>query len=221
MAVIHRTTLIPSKLDLLASWLPAQPWYQATGQAPELARAGGFRLDDPDGEVGIEFSVVTDTSSDPAVTYLVPLTYRAIACDQAAGGLIGNAGPRVLGHRWIYDGAHDPVLVAALVALLQGDAQAQAQNVSDTPDLTVSSVPVTSGPLDVLTSAVAANEPDGTDVRVTIAGADGGPGEDLIVRLHRVLRPGDSAAAAGQPQVVAAWRLPDGTDARGTVASVL
>jgi hypothetical protein len=218
MAVIHRTTLVPSKLDLLASWLPAQPWYRPTGQAPELARAGGFRLDDPDGAVGIEFCVVTDRAADRATTYLVPLTYRAAACDQAADGLVGTSEHGVLGHRWVYDGAHDPVLIAALVAFLQGEVQAQAQSVSDTPDLTVTSEPVTSGHLAALTSAVAANGPDGTDVRVTTAGADGDPGDDLIVRLHRVLQPGDRAA--GRPRVVATWQLPGGEDARGTVVSV-
>jgi hypothetical protein len=218
MAVIHRTTLVPSKLDLLASWLPAQPWYPPTGQAPELARAGGFRLDDPDGAVGIEFCVVTDRAADRATTYLVPLTYRAAACDQAADGLVGTSEHGVLGHRWVYDGAHDPVLIAALVAFLQGEVQAQAQSVSDTPDLTVTSEPVTSGHLAALTSAVAANGPDGTDVRVTTAGADGDRGDDLIVRLHRVLQPGDRAA--GRPRVVATWQLPGGEDARGTVVSV-
>ena len=96
--------------------------------------------------------------------------------------------------------------------------QAQAQSVSDTPDLTVTSEPVTSGHLAALTSAVAANRPDGTDVRVTTAGADGDPGDDLIVRLHRVLQPGDRAA--GRPRVVATWQLPGGEDARGTVVSV-
>jgi hypothetical protein len=39
-----------------------------------LAKAGGFRLDDPQGEVGIEFMVVTDTAGPQPVAYLVPLT---------------------------------------------------------------------------------------------------------------------------------------------------
>ena len=58
MAIIHDTTMNPDKLELLATWLPAQSWY-----------LGGSR---------------------------------------------------------------DPVLVAQLVALLQGTAQPQAQNVSNT-----------------------------------------------------------------------------------------
>ena len=56
--------MTPGKLELLAAWLPARPWYLGTGHEPELAKAGGFRLDDPQGEVGIEFMVVTDASGD-------------------------------------------------------------------------------------------------------------------------------------------------------------
>lgn len=63
MAVIHRTTMSPGKLELLAAWMPSKPWYRG-GDAPLLAKAGGFRIDDPEGEVGIEFMVVTDTSGD-------------------------------------------------------------------------------------------------------------------------------------------------------------
>jgi Maltokinase N-terminal cap domain len=54
MAIVHNTTMSPGKLELLTAWLPAQPWYLGTGRAPELVKAGGFRLDDPEGEVGIE-----------------------------------------------------------------------------------------------------------------------------------------------------------------------
>ncbi|NED57703.1 1,4-alpha-glucan branching protein, partial [Micromonospora aurantiaca] len=43
MAVIHKTTMTPGKLELLAAWLPDRPWYTGTGREPELAKAGGFR----------------------------------------------------------------------------------------------------------------------------------------------------------------------------------
>ncbi|MGC5411428.1 maltokinase N-terminal cap-like domain-containing protein, partial [Streptomyces sp. DT225] len=56
MAVIHRTTLSPTKLELLTAWLPTRPWY-AGSTSPSLVKSGGFRLDDPQGEVGIEFMV--------------------------------------------------------------------------------------------------------------------------------------------------------------------
>src|SRR5258706_3700300 len=77
MALIHDTTMTPGKLELLTAWLPAQPWYRQTGHKPELAKAGGFRLDDPLGEVGIEVMVVTDSSGNEAAAYQVPLTYPA------------------------------------------------------------------------------------------------------------------------------------------------
>jgi hypothetical protein len=137
MALIHNTTMSPGKLELLAAWLPAQPWYRPTGCKPELVKAGGFRLDDPQGRVGIEFMVVTDGSGDQETTYQVPLTYREGALASADDALIGTAEHGVLGRRWIYDGVHDPVLVAQLVALLQGQCEPQAQSVSNTADPTV------------------------------------------------------------------------------------
>ena len=68
MAVVHNTTLVPSKLELLAPWLLTQPWYRSAGPA-ELSRAGGFRLDDPAGEVGIELMVVNDASGVNPMSY--------------------------------------------------------------------------------------------------------------------------------------------------------
>ena len=57
--------------------------------------------------------VVTDGSDDRAVSYLVPLTYRAAALEGADGALIGTTEHGVLGRRWVYDGIGDPVLVGA------------------------------------------------------------------------------------------------------------
>ena len=222
MAIIHSTTMSPGKLELLTAWLPAQPWYLGAGREPELTRAGGFRLDDPYGEVGIEFLIVTDGSGDRATTYQVPLTYRAHALAGADGGLIGTAEHGVLGRRWIYDGACDPVLAARLVALIQGEAAPQAQNVSSTPDPTVISQPVTNGSLTATGSAVTASDPHGTDLRVDTATADGIRSGQLIVRISRVLHPDgrvSPAGDAGQPRLSATWRLPDGTQVRGILAT--
>ena len=192
MAIIHDTTMNPGKLDLLATWMPAQSWYLGGGRAPALAKAGGFRLDDPRGDVGIEFMVVTDESGDRVTTYQVPMTYRARALAGADGALIGTSEHGVLGHRWIYDGTRDPVLMAQLVALFQGTAEPQAQNVSNTPDPTV------------------------TVLRAGTAAADGARRGQLTVRVNRVLRP---AGPAGQPGLSAVWRLPDGLQVRGILAT--
>lgn len=135
MAFIHRTTMMPSKLELLTDWLPQQSWYAGGTRPPELVKAGGFRLDDPQGAVGIEFMVVADATAAEPVAYLVPMGYRDAALDGVPGeALIGTSEHGVLGTRWIYDGVHDPVVMAQLHALLRGEAIPQHQNQSDTPD---------------------------------------------------------------------------------------
>jgi len=216
MAVIYDTTMSPSKLELLAAWLPAQPWYLDTGHEPELSKSGGFRLDDPQGEVGIEFMVVTDRSGERATTYQVPLTYRARALASAASGLIGTAEHGVLGHRWIYDGAHDPVLVAQLVAAIQGESEPQDQNISNTPDHTVSWQPATGDALMPIGSVVTVNTLSGTDLRVETALASG----QLLVRINRILPPAEGVASPpGQAGLSANWRRPDGAQVRGVLAT--
>jgi hypothetical protein len=164
--------------------------------------------------------LVTDGSGDRATTYQVPMTYRAHALAGTGGALIGTAEHGVLGHRWIYDAARDPVLIAPLVALIQGTAEPQAQDVSNTADPTVISQPVTGGSLTALASAVTANELSGTDLQVETANAAGMRGR-LIVRINRILRPGGAAptSQSGQPCLSATWRLPDGTVVRGIIAT--
>ncbi len=225
MAIIHKTTLTPTKLELLTDWLPDQPWYTDRGRAPELAKAGGFRLDDPLGEVGIEFMVVTDGSDDSAVSYLVPLTYRAAALDEADGALVGTTEHGVLGRRWVYDGISDPILVAQLVALVHGQAQAQMQSVSDTPDPTVTCVPVATGAAVAVKSVDAGNGPMGAELRVGTASEDGLSGGRLVITVNRVLRPDGSGLDRGlddeadRGRISADWRLADGTAVRGCLAT--
>lgn len=222
MAVIHQTTLSPTKLGLLTAWLPAQPWYIGTGHPPDLVRAGGFRLDDPRGEVGIEFMAVTDRSGDRARTYHVPMTYRGSALEGAGDGLVGTAEHGVLGRRWIYDGAADPVLAVQLVALIQGEAQAQAQaqSVSDTADMTVVSTPVTAVRVTVAGPPVLARQGTGTEILMPVSTAGGGV-QEFVVRVSRLLVPaaGPAGPGEGRGSVSATWHLADGTQAHGTFAT--
>lgn len=209
MAVIHRTTLSPGKLELLSAWLPTRPWYLGTGSEPVLAKAGGFRLDDPQGEVGIEFMVVTDVSGDEPVAYHVPLSYRAAplaGADEAA--LVGTSEHGVLGKRWVYDGAHDPVVVEQLLALAQGRAEAQAQSESDTPDPSVTAHFTGPGLPSGITPEDVADGPAGTTVALAP--------EPLALQVTRVLRPTDETApdTAARGHITATWHLPDGTDHR-------
>ncbi|GAA2125809.1 hypothetical protein GCM10009759_77960 [Kitasatospora saccharophila] len=142
MATIHHTTLEPSKLELLAAWLPGQEWFRPGGG--ELVRAGGFRLDDPAGEVGIELMTVADGRD----AYLVAMAYRGAPLAGAPeGALIGTSEHGVLGTRWFYDGAQDPVVRAELARLLRGEAVPQRQSESDAVDEDVAVAPVT-GPVE-------------------------------------------------------------------------
>jgi hypothetical protein len=126
----------PTKLELLTAWIPSQPWYLGGG-APCLSRGGGFRLDDPAGEVGIELTVVSDTGDASSIHYLVPMSYRAAPRPDATDALIGTSEHGILETRWIYDGMNDPVVRAQVRALVRGEALAQAQQQSNSVDLTV------------------------------------------------------------------------------------
>lgn len=194
MAVIHQTTLTPSKLELLSDWLPLQPWYVATGRPIALAKAGGFRLNDPAGEVGIEFMVVTDDADQGPASYHVPLTYRGAPLASAEHVLVGQTEHGVLGRRWVYDGVHDPVLMTQLAEFLRGQVLAQAQSVSDIPDPTV------------------------------VAHFTGSDLTESALRVVRRLEPSQCDAAGEDDgpvgYVEAGWRLPDGSPARGRLVLV-
>lgn len=199
MAVIHHTVLKPTKLELLTAWLPTRPWYRGTGE-PELAKAGGFRLDDPQGAVGIEFLVVTDVSG----AYLVPLTYRGAPLSGAEHALVGTMEHGVLGRRWAYDGCHDPVLVAQLLALIEGRVEAQAQSASDTPDREVTRS-YTGAALLAADFTPAKDDAEGTSLR--------GPG--MTLRIHRLLCDASLPSPEAAGYVASAWQLPDDTRAHG------
>jgi hypothetical protein len=115
------------------------------------------------------------------------------------------------------------VLVAQLVAFIQGEVEAQAQHVSNTTDPTVTSQPVTGDPLAAISSVVTGDGPGGTDLGVDVAGPDGLPAGQLAVRIRRILQPDADGAPAGddsQPCLSGTWRLGDGTRVHGIFATV-
>ena len=161
MATIFRTTLVPGKLELAAGWLVSRPWYRGSG-TPDLSKAGGFRLDDPDGEVGCEFMVVRDAHG---TCYHLPVTYRSAPLDGADEALIGTTEHGVLGRRWVYDGADDPLLMTLLAGFLNGEVPSQAQSESDTLDPTALAVleggPATPADVEIVRVLVAGDLPAG------------------------------------------------------------
>ncbi|RII13129.1 hypothetical protein DSC45_25085 [Streptomyces sp. YIM 130001] len=217
MAIVHRTTLTPTKVELIGAWLTAQPWYQGDGKAdPEaLTRLGGFRLDDPAGEVGIELLVVGDSGGETPQHYLIPLTYRGAPLpDAAEDALLGTAEHGVLGTRWVYDAAHDPVFVTQLCALVLGEAEPQAQRESNTPDPSVAHhYTGTARTAADCRSVRTESGPRTTDIVV-----EPGP---LTLRINRVLtNEGIGEGPIGEPwsalgHVTADWTLLDETPARG------
>ena len=120
MALIHRATLSPSKLELLTGWLPSRSWF--TGDAA-VRQLGSYRFDDPDGEVGMEAFLL----QAPGGSVLhVPVTYRGAPLADADQLLVGTMEHSVLGTRWVYDGCGDPVWVTAmLTTTLTGGTQAE------------------------------------------------------------------------------------------------
>ncbi|MGV8872108.1 MAG: CG0192-related protein [Rhodococcus sp. (in: high G+C Gram-positive bacteria)] len=118
MALIHRATLVPSKLDAIAAWIPAQPWWSGENGIG-LEAVGAYRYDDPAGEVGVETHLLRAASG---TIFQVPLTYRAAPLNVAEAYLVATIDHSALGKRWVYDGVGDPVYVAVTAAAIANGA---------------------------------------------------------------------------------------------------
>lgn len=118
MAVLHKAELVPPMRDVMVA---GQPW--AAGlDLSALRPLGSYRFGDPDGEVGIETTIVR---TGDGVLLQIPLTYRGAPPAGAEDALVATLRHSVLGPRWAYDGCADPVAVRALVtAALTGGHEA-------------------------------------------------------------------------------------------------
>lgn len=119
MALFHVATIVPTKQELIAEWLPRQPWGSSAGDPIEVI--GAYRFDDPQGRVGMETFIVSGGGD----LFQVPLTYRDAPLAGAEGALAGEMQHSALGTRWVYDGLHDPSYVTMLAAVAmtgQGEA---------------------------------------------------------------------------------------------------
>ncbi|MDI1461612.1 hypothetical protein QEZ54_11565 [Catellatospora sp. KI3] len=140
MALLYKAEINPTKLELLAAWLPTRPWYDGPAD-PDLARIAACRFDDPAGQVGVE-TLVVRAGEGPLLH--TPLTYRDAPLDGAEQWLVGTTEHSVLGKRWVYDACGDPVYAAALAeAILTGSGEAaefveeDGRAVPRTPAMTV------------------------------------------------------------------------------------
>nr|WP_141631206.1 1,4-alpha-glucan branching protein GlgB [Mobilicoccus pelagius] len=234
MAKLHDAALFPSKLELLEAWLPFQRWFRGT-HTPQLRRLGGYRLDDPAGEVGVETLVVADDSGDRPIVYQVPVTYRSEPLVGGERALVGTMEHSVLGTRYVYDAPHDPVYATLLLGILTGAEQAQHASESHTPDPSVTGRPL--DPADTRTvtdSRVLAGEQSNTSIILDTRAGDGSE-KPVICKVFRVLQHGENPdvelqtalARAGNTDVAAplgsvegTWRDPEveGAAARGPFA---
>ncbi|OZC95557.1 hypothetical protein CH275_27795 [Rhodococcus sp. 06-235-1A] len=129
MSIIHRATLVPSKLEAISAWLPTQTWFAGHGST-DLEAVGAYRFDDPAGDVGIETHLVRTASG---TVFQVPLTYRSAPLGGADAYLVATMEHSVLGTRWVYDGVGDPVYVTVTTAAIVDGAE-QAELVVHSPD---------------------------------------------------------------------------------------
>ncbi|MFY0405516.1 CG0192-related protein [Solicola sp. PLA-1-18] len=197
MARLHvDATISPTKLELLDRWVPTRPWFDGTPGAG-LEQVAAYRFDDPAGEVGVE-TFLLRAGDGPVLQ--VPVTYRDAPLEGAEASLITTMEHSVLGRRWVYDGAGDPVWAATLTtAVLTGGVQADQvvgpdddQQVRE-PSATVSGSG-TAGTA-VPDVGVLASEDTATTTVVT-TGA-------LEITLSRVL--GDRPVADGSPVLVGSF----------------
>lgn len=193
MAIVHQgATIVPTKTEMVTEWMPHQRWYHGKGHVPQLRRVGGFRFEDPEGEVGCETLLLADEAVAPAVVYQVPLTYRPAPLDGAEHALLGTMEHSVLGTRWVYDGPHDPVYVSQLMATILGGG------VSDDAQASVGSNALARGSStghaegSVSSSTVLSGEQSNTSVICRMTAPHGGPAEPVIVKVFRTLQDGDN-----------------------------
>ena len=120
MGIVHRATLSPSKLEIVEPWLPSRPWAAGRTITEKVAE---YRLDDPEGQVGVETIL---WRLDDGALVQTPLTYRAEPLAGAEEHLISTTQHSVLGERWVYDGCGDPVWASTLAtAILTEGSQSQ------------------------------------------------------------------------------------------------
>jgi hypothetical protein len=195
MALLHEASLTPTKLELLAAWLPGRDWYPGTTAPGALVRVGACRFDDPAGEVGVE-TIVVRAGDGPLLH--TPLTYRSAPLPGAEPWLLGTAEHSVLGTRWVYDACADPVYVAAVAAAIRAGT-GEAEEFVETPDGAVRREPLMSVRGSAGGPAGAARLIRTADGDPTVITTDGG-----VLTVRRILTAPEPGADAG-PVLTGTW----------------
>jgi hypothetical protein len=202
VALLHKATITPTKLEALMAWLPGRSWLDGA-DVSTLTQVGAYRFDDPAGAVGIETLLVR--TADGRLLQL-PLSYRAAPLAGAEDALVTTMEHSVLGPRWVYDGCADPVAMRALAAaILTGGHEAELEVDTGTglerrePTVRVVGSGIPPAAVPELAAVAAANDPDGTVVSA-------GP---IVLTVRRWLDRSEPVTAGAQT-LYGTW---DGTDA--------
>ncbi|GAB3585904.1 1,4-alpha-glucan branching protein GlgB [Calidifontibacter terrae] len=200
MAILNAATLTPTKLELLTAWIGEQRWYTGKSGIPSLTSVGGYRFDDPEGEVGVEVLLVRDESVSPPTVYQVPLTYRGAPLEGGERAYVGTTEHSALGTRYVYDGCHDPVFVQTVLwAILTGGRQAEVEYAPGTTGRPAGPLPASvrvqgSGSREqqlpqIESARVLSGEQSNTSIIIDTRSADG-VAKPLILKVFRVLQDG-------------------------------
>ncbi|HEU4426707.1 MAG TPA: hypothetical protein VFR67_29590 [Pilimelia sp.] len=184
----------PAVRELLAGWLPGQRWWPAKGRAVALEPVGRLPLPPAEAEAEVEIEVLfLATGAPPGQVVQVPLTSRPAPQPELAGALVGRLGDAPDGVRWIYDGAHDPTFVAAWVRLLAEQQEIRWNRVMARGVRRREGHGAAAGAAGAAgrPSRVLQGEQSNTSI---ILDTDGG--DAVIVKLFRVLRPGENPDVA-------------------------
>jgi hypothetical protein len=212
MAIIYDAVLRPSKTEIVTGWARTQSWF--VGDPSAVAEpVASFRFDDPEGEVGIE-TLLVRFGTGPLLQ--VALTYRGAPREGGEAWLISTMTHSVLGDRWVYDAAGDPVYLALVAdAALSGGCQAdQFKSVDETL------IPL------ALTATVQGNGTPGTLIPaisapiVTVSDADSSVATTDAVRitLMRVLHEAQPEISSGTATLSGRWALLAAPELLATVA---
>jgi maltokinase-like protein len=182
-------TLVPHFAEFLPAWVARQAWFGGSG-VPALRPIGFIRLEDPDGQVGMETHLVTDGTA----RYQIPMTYRGAAIPDAE--LIATAEHSVLGPRWIYDATTDPVWIAAMIRMAFANGASKSDDRAGFR------------PAEARGRLLAATPPDPDNLTVRLR------------RLLEPGRPADAAGAVGVVTGTWYPDGPDSPPARGWLATI-
>lgn len=235
MSDIYAATLQPTKPEAVAVRLSSVLGVPVAAGAVRMLSS--FRFDDPAGDVGCETHLVAvDLQGQGETVLQVPLTYRGAPLEGApAEALVTTMEHSVLGRRWVYDAAHDPIYVTELLlAITDAGSAAQQFAVADDGSRSL----ITQGLANVRGTGPQADPvdaPSGADEVVEadeVMQADGSVlpavernGRQTVIRLRGaaieildVLNVGADDSAVDAGQLVATW---DGQESPVVLARVV